>query len=138
MATKTNNNSNNNAVNVIKNMHADMKAIIKQAKKTKDKNFAGFLMSTAQLVEEIEQRSKNYIKEKKLAEGLKTQTGYLDCPFVTVWLTDELNIKNWLKYHVDKIMKRYEEVFEKTPLNRDTYTQFATAIFYKELGLKMP
>ena len=56
MVTKTNKNSNN----VIKNMHAEIKAIIKEAKKTKDENFAGFLMSTAELTQDFEQRAKNY------------------------------------------------------------------------------
>ena len=135
MATKTNKNSNNNVVNVINRMHSIMKEYSKDAKETKNKGLANYLMSTVELVEELEQNVKNYIKERKLAEGLKTQTGYLDCEFVTVWLVDELNIKNWVKYHVDKIMKRYCKAFEKTAFNHDSYTEFATAIFYKELCL---
>ena len=137
MATKTNKNSNSNANYVIKTMHSLMNEFTEQAKKT-DKEIANYLMSTVEFVEELEQNVKNYIKERKLAEGLKTQTGYLDCEFVTVWLVDELNIKNWVKYHVDKIMNRYCNTFEKTVFNRDSYRRFVTAIFYKEFGLKMP
>ena len=135
MATKTNNNSNNNANNVIKNMHVEIKAIIKEAKKTKDKNFAGFLMSTVELTQDFEQRAKNYVEHYKLVDEVKymrEKAGYYQ--YV---IFNEDDIKNLLKDYITQFMNQYDDVFEKTPLNRDSYTQFATAIFEQELGFKL-
>ena len=135
MVTKTNKNSNSNANNVIKNMHAEIKEIIKEAKKAKDKNFAGFLMSTVELTEVFEQSAKDYVKHYKLVEQLKLmreKTGYYQ--YV---IFNEDDIKNLLKDYVTQFMNQYEDVFEKTPLNRDSYTEFATAIFEQELGFKL-
>ena len=135
MVTKTNKNSNSNANNVIKNMHAEIKEIIKEAKKAKDKNFAGFLMSTVELTEVFEQSAKDYVKDYKLVEQLKLmreKAGYYQ--YV---IFNEDDIKNLLKDYVTQFMNQYEDVFEKTPLNRDSYTEFATAIFEQELGFKL-
>ena len=50
---------------------------------------------------------------------------------------NEDDIKNLLKDYITQFMNQYDDVFEKTPLNRDSYTQFATAIFEQELGFKL-
>ena len=116
-------------------MHAEIKAIIKEAKKTKDKNFAGFLMSTVELTQDFEQRAKNYVEHYKLVDELKymrEKAGYYQ--YV---IFNEDDIKNLLKDYITQFMNQYDDVFEKTPLNRDSYTQFATAIFEQELGFKL-
>ena len=137
MATKTNNNSNNNAVNVINRMHSILKEYSKDAKKTKDKYFANYLMSGIEFTKDFEQSAKNYVKVKKMAECLKNGEGCLDCKNVRVWLGDELNIEIWVKYHIIEFVNRYGDEIEKSPFNRDTYRHFATAIFEQELGVNL-
>lgn len=135
MVTKTNKNSSNNANSVIKNMHGIMKEIIQEAKKTKDKKLADFLMTTVELTEVFEQSAKDYVKDYKLVYKLKymrEKAGYYQ--YV---IFNEDDIKNLLKGYITQFINLYDDVFEKTPLNRDTYTEFATAIFEQELGVKL-